>query len=322
MQVASYISELLYRHECVVIPNFGALISRRVPAKHYQETHTLYPPAKGLSFNEQIQQNDGLLVNHIAGMEKIPYEQALQEVRNFVHSLQLSLENNQEAHIQKIGSLKRGEEGSLQFYPQDVVNYLPEAFGLTRQRIHAIDRVALVDDQTIPQPSSKPAIELKDTSTTPLQTVKSNTGTWVRAAATVAILLAGSYVGIHGYQVQQYEDAVAVEEMANEQLKVKIQEASFLIATPIPSVVMEVTPIVKNYHIIAGAFRDPLNADKKVSQLKAQGYDAQRIGVNRYGLHNVAYKSFVDRDDAINALYRIRKLGNDGAWLLSGSLKK
>jgi len=78
---------------------------------------------------------------------------------------------------------------------------------------------------------------------------------------------------------------------------------------------------VKNFHVVAGAFRDPANADKKVAQLKEQGFAAERIGENRYGLHNVAFGSFVDRDDAINELYRLRKLGFEGSWLLSGNLK-
>jgi cell division protein FtsN len=84
---------------------------------------------------------------------------------------------------------------------------------------------------------------------------------------------------------------------------------------------MEVAPIVKNFHVIAGAFRDPANADKKVAQLIEQGFEAERIGVNKYGLHNVAFGSFVERNDAINELYRLRKQGFEGAWLLSGSLK-
>ena len=144
----------------------------------------------------------------------------------------------------------------------------------------------------------------------------------MRAAAAVAILVAGSYAGLHSYQLETVNEAIAIEEMANEQFKSKVQEASFLISTPLPSVTMEVAPIVKNFHVVAGAFRDPENADKKVAQLIQQGFEAERIGVNKYGLHNVAFGSFVERDDAINELYRLRKLGHEGAWLLSGNLNK
>lgn len=328
MQVSSYISELLYRHECVVVPGFGAFISRRVPAQHFASTHTLYPPKKGLSFNEQIQQNDGLLVNYVATVEKLPYEDAMQEIRNYVRFLDHQIDEKGEVTIHKVGRFTRNEENALNFTPIYLVNYLPEAFGLAMHETYAINRQPVLQEnvkaQTVSKLSTTTAVadkDVHDVPVVPLETPASKSATWVRAAAAVAILFASSYAGYDSYQTQQSNDAIAVEEMANEQLKSKIQEASFFITTPLPSVTMEVTPIIKNYHVVAGAFRDPANADKKVAQLEEQGYDAQRIGVNKYGLHNVAYSSFVKRNDAINELYRIRKKGNDGAWLLSGTLK-
>lgn len=331
MQVSNYISDLLYRHECVVVPGFGAFISRRVPAQHFASTHTLYPPKKGLSFNEQIQQNDGLLVNYIATVEKLPYEDAMQEIRNYVRFLDHEIDVKGEITIYKVGRFTRSAENALTFTPMYLVNYLPEAFGLTIQESYAIDRKPVIQEilstQTAPV-TATPTLEtpledeVAETPVIQLETPASKSAAWVRAAAAVAILVAGSYAGIHSYQAQQFNDAVAVEDLANEQLKSKIQEASFFIPTPLPSVTMEVAPITKNFHVVAGAFRDPANADKKVTQLKDAGFKAERIGVNRYGLHNVAFGSFVERNDAINELYRLRKLGYDGAWLLSGSLEK
>jgi hypothetical protein len=315
MQVGKYISDLLYRHECVVVPGYGAFISRRVAAQHFAATGTLYPPKKGLSFNAQIQQNDGLLVNYIATVEQLPYNDALQQVRNYIRFLEHELDTRCEVTLHKIGRFTRNEEGSLQFAPMYLVNYLPEAYGLHMQEVFAVDRSAV---QPMVATAQEPVIEKP---VAQLETPASRTAAWVRAAAAIAVLVAGSYTGYQAYQQQSLQDAATVEEMAQQEFKSKVQEASFMINTPLPSVTMEVAPVVKNYHVIAGAFRSPANADKKVAQLQKVGFDADRIGVNKYGLHNVAFGSFVDRNDAINELYRIRKLGYDGAWLLSGSLK-
>lgn len=314
MQLSSYISDLLYRHECVVIPGFGAFISRRVPAQHFASTHTLYPPKKGLSFNEQIQQNDGLLVNYISTVEQIPYTDAMQEIRNYVRFLDHEIDEKGEITIHKVGRFTRTTEGALSFTPMYLVNYLPEAFGLVKHETYAIDRTQVSEPQFATSVEKTPVIAL--------ETPKSKSAAWVRAAAAVAILVAGSYAGLHTYQTQTVNEAIAIEEMAEDQFKTKVQEASFLISTPLPSVTMEVAPIVKNFHLVAGAFRDPANADKKVAQLREQGFEAERIGVNKYGLHNVAFGSYVERNDAINELYRIRKQGFEGAWLLSGSLNQ
>ena len=59
MQLETYISDLLYRYECVSVPGFGAFLTQRVSAKINDTTNTFYPPKKTVSFNEQIQKNDG-----------------------------------------------------------------------------------------------------------------------------------------------------------------------------------------------------------------------------------------------------------------------
>ena len=71
-----------------------------------------------------------------------------------------------------------------------------------------------------------------------------------------------------------------------------------------------------SFHIVAGAFRVEANSDKKLQQLKDLGYNARRIGVNKYGLHQVVYESFETRKEAEKALFKIRKAHNRSAWML------
>ena len=57
MQFERYISDLLYRYECVIIPEFGAFLTQNVSAKVHESTNAFYPPKKALSFNEQLKNN-------------------------------------------------------------------------------------------------------------------------------------------------------------------------------------------------------------------------------------------------------------------------
>ena len=91
MQLATYINDLLYRYECVIIPGFGAFLTQYHSAQIDSNTHTFYPPEKTLSFNRQLQTNDGLLANYVASVEKCSYETALQKIRNFTGKLSLKL---------------------------------------------------------------------------------------------------------------------------------------------------------------------------------------------------------------------------------------
>jgi hypothetical protein len=71
-----------------------------------------------------------------------------------------------------------------------------------------------------------------------------------------------------------------------------------------------------NYHIVAGAFRIEANSDKKVKQLQDIGFKARKIGMNKYGLHEVVYASYTDRIEALQALRQIKRENNPEAWLL------
>jgi len=87
----------------------------------------------------------------------------------------------------------------------------------------------------------------------------------------------------------------------------------------VEKVVIE-TPIAvaeKTHHIIAGAFRFRKNAEKKIRQLKRRGFEPSYIGTNKFGLHTVAYESYVDPKEALKALKRIRQSHSSDAWLKS-----
>ena len=104
MHLENYISDLLYRYDCVTIPEFGAFLTHRVSAKVHETTHSFYPPKKVLSFNEQLQNNDGLLSSYIAEIEKIPYEVALQNISKHVKSIKSFLMQGETLNFQNIGS--------------------------------------------------------------------------------------------------------------------------------------------------------------------------------------------------------------------------
>ena len=103
MQLETYISDLLYRYECVTIPEFGAFLTQRVSASITESTNTFYPPKKVLSFNEQIQKSDGLLAHYIADVEKIPFEIASNKIRKRVKLLKSYLTQGQTLNFSNIG---------------------------------------------------------------------------------------------------------------------------------------------------------------------------------------------------------------------------
>jgi hypothetical protein len=306
MQLETYISDLLYRYDCVTVPQFGAFLTSRVSAKIHESTHAFYPPKKVLSFNEQLQNNDGLLANYIAEVEKVPYQVALEKIAKQVKFIKSYLAEGETIAFKNIGDLLLNAEGSIVFNPSYHINYLTDAFGLSHFNADDVLRELY-----------KIEVETLEAKTPVVLTPEKKSNPWLKyAAAAVIFLSLGGYVSANYYNgTIEAHNQVAHQE-ATEQLDAKVQEATFIISNPLPAATFTIEKQMGNYHIVAGAFRVEANSDKKINQLKKLGYKARKIGVNRYGLHEVVYSSYDSRFEAQRALYNIKKEHNKDAWLL------
>lgn len=311
MQLETYISDLLYRYECVIIPDFGAFLTQHQSAKIDDSTNAFYPPKKVLSFNEQIQKNDGLLVHYIADVEKIPFENALRKIQKRIKALKSYLIQGETLTFDNIGDIRLSEDGKIQFEPSYHLNYLTDSFGLSHFVSPEVTREALKEEvETIEE-----AVPIFITPE------KRKERPYLRYAAIALIALTIGSLGMSKYYIDQIEshNELAQEE-AYEQLENKIQEATFIIDNPLPAITLNVDKRAGKYHIVAGAFRVEANSFKKVRQLQKLGYNARIIGINRYGLHEVVYESYENRLDALQALRKIRREHNSAAWLLVKNL--
>lgn len=307
MQLETYISDLLYRYECVVIPDFGAFLTQPVSARIDASNNTFFPPKKVLSFNEQIKNNDGLLAKYIADVEKTPYENAVKKIAKKTKSLKSYLAQGETLSFKNIGDIVLNHDGKIIFEPSYHLNYLTDAFGLTqfvspivtrevyKEQVEEIEKVAPIT-VTAEKRKNRPFLKYA-------------------AVAVLALTLGG--FGASNYYLNQIEshNQLAQEE-ASQQIENKIQEATFIIDNPLPTVTLSVDKQSGNFHIVAGAFRIEENCNKKLKMLQDNGFNARKIGMNKYGLHQVVYGSYETRTEAQQALYKIRRAHNKDAWLL------
>jgi len=307
MQLQTYISDLLYRYECVTVPEFGSFLTRQVSANINESTNTFYPPKKTLSFNEQIQKNDGLLAHYIADVEKIPFEVANEKIKKRVKTLKSLLTQGETLTFQNIGDIVFNSEGKILFEPSYHLNYLTDAFGLSQFVSPAVTRTVYKETAT--------AVEKKiPIAFTPEKRKKIP---YLKYAAIAVIALSlGGFIASNYYVNQIETHNQLAQEEAFQQLDNKIQQATFVIENPLPAITLNVSKQSGNYHVVAGAFRIEENSFKKVNQLKKQGFNARIIGINKYGLHEVVYGSYETGQEALVALRKIRKTSNKDAWLL------
>ncbi len=311
MQLETYISDLLYRYECVIIPEFGAFLTRAVSAKVEASTNTFYPPKKVLSFNEQLKNNDGLLASYIAEVEKIPYEVANKKIAKKTKALKSYLAQGETLSFKNIGELLLSNEGKMVFEPSYHLNYLTDAFGLTQ----------FVSPDITREVYKEQVEDLEKVAPLTITTEKRKARPYLRYAAIAVIALTLGGWGASSYYLNQIEthNQIAQEE-ATEQMENRIQEATFIIDNPLPAVTLNVAKQSGNFHIVAGAFRVEQNCNTKLKELQELGYNARKIGTNKYGLHQVVYSSYDTRAEAQSALYQIRKDHDKDAWLLAQKL--
>ena len=124
-----YIEELLYKHQCVIIPKFGAFISNRKSAK-MADDKTFDPPKRELSFNASLNSNDGLLIKYVSEQSGIDYKLVEDYINLAVEGWKRILQQEQPLELERIGTLRQTREGRVSFEPANDVNYLTDSFGM------------------------------------------------------------------------------------------------------------------------------------------------------------------------------------------------
>ncbi|MDG1475652.1 MAG: SPOR domain-containing protein [Vicingaceae bacterium] len=352
MKIEQYISELLYQYDCVIVPGLGGFIANYKPATIQPIQNTFSPPSKSISFNKNLNNNDGLLANFIAQKEAFSFDFASKKIEDYVGKINRELRLKKSVTLAAVGNLFLDSENRLQFEPANTSNYLLESYGLPVYQKQPIKRI------TIEEKITKEFVDR----TTPLVAVKGQENRkskkWMYSAALVFLAFGAGFMANNSnlsgdlnyanlnpftpsakavYTPFQYDLTISetttstVEEQinaANENsifVEVTLDEKENLfvvqlkektVAEPVSTYVAE-TKKVLQYHIIGGCFSEKRNAKKMVKKLKKQGFDAFVVG-KRKGLWAVSYNSFVTRKEALNALENAQA-HNDKAWILDQS---
>ena len=307
MKTDLYISQLLYRYQCVTVPGFGAFLTELQSARLQENSNAFYPPKKLVSFNSYLKNNDGLLANHVAQAEKLSYEEAVQRIEREVSAWKHSLYENGNLSLKNIGELTLNSEKNLVFTPAEQPNYLTDSFGLSSFVSPTIKREEY--KEVVKELEEKAPIQFTPTTRQKRSYLK------YAAILVLALGLTGS-VGYKLYQDQVSEQTLIVETEVQKEVHDKIQEATFFIESPLPPVTLTVNEQKLSYHVVAGVFRSQENAENACSELRGKGFKARRIPQNRHRLFPVVYGSYATASEAAYAMDTIRKSTNKDAWLL------
>lgn len=348
--ITRHIADLLYHHECVIVPGLGGFIKAIHPARILHTTHEFCPPSGSIAFNAGLSGNDGLLANYIASVEKKSYREALQELRHWSEACINSLKHGERLVLDGIGDFRMNTSGNIEFNPSRQINFNADAFGLP------VFFARTADNEPFILPEIQPIKHVyKDAK---LRRLIPETLKWAAVLAPfIGFALWGSLNGnivdnyVHNYtgmyswvrstpgKTATVKPALLPVRVTETPKEVVQSPASILAAKDVSfdpntvsyaelakqnitftdtSKVVETGTVVskQDFHIIAGAFRDHNNALKLIAMLQEQGYPAAIVDTTPGGLYVVSMKGFNNYNEATSQLINVKKAGFTASWIL------
>ncbi|MGN0231556.1 MAG: hypothetical protein ACI4A8_05015 [Muribaculaceae bacterium] len=143
--IIDHIEYLIQRHECVVIPNWGAFIVHTEHSLYDVDNECITLPCRSLGFNPALTYNDGMLVSSIMRKEGISYEKANSIVDDEVKALLIQLHSDGEMSMGRIGSFGISTDNVIVYRNDSQIEW-PVFFGLQSLNISKLDN-RKVDDE-------------------------------------------------------------------------------------------------------------------------------------------------------------------------------
>ena len=255
-ELTLHIEYLLKRHDCVIVPGFGAFLADRVGAVY--DGDTVSPASVEIRFNAAVCNDDGLVASSFARRLRIPYEEAKIRLLKSVEMLNASIESQGEITVGRLGTIIKGEENTLQFRPFGTAASRAEMLGMPPLRF---------PDMGSKQAKRKDGMNRSDRQfhTDRNYYIPVNK-TFVRLAACVALVMAVAlslWTGSQSLQNdRQYASVVPIAPVGESIRKATApaDEPKRNLAEE-PAVAEENTAEPERYHLIVATFRSISEAD-------------------------------------------------------------
>ena len=176
--IIEHIEYLITRHDCVVVPGWGAFIANYNASSYHAETAALSRPRRSIGFNASVSHNDGLLAQSLMRREGLEYSEAMRFIADSVTTFRQQLAMNCEVSMGRLGYFRRNEGRFIEFVPFFHANGSDQYYGLEDLEIK--DVATLEHD-----------IEIAEKSVAAVVTKERNlfSRKAIRTAASVAVLL-------------------------------------------------------------------------------------------------------------------------------------
>ncbi len=337
------IRELLFFHNYLVLPDFGGFVLKTSPA-HIGSSQIL-PPAKTISFNAQLRQNDGLLASWLQEKLSCTAPQALAHLHDFTGYCSHVLSARRRLTLEQIGFFYLDFENNICFEPQADSNFLMASFGLGPVALRQIET-------PINEPKRQPVFADRKPEPALAQPVVKQQRSYKQLAVPLAFSallfsllvlfiantrLTGQFrASVFGHGASYAYQPIAYPELnllsLDKKTSAYVTDANGIAAlepdgeTSIAVKVMDKTPLTVNDHyhvpvkhngrfeIVLGCFTVLENASRMTAKLTHKQIAAEISGKNEKGMYVVSNGSFDTREEAIQQIQTLKQ-DFPNAWI-------
>lgn len=125
--IISHIEYLIARHDCVVMPGWGAFVAHYEPAFYDDATAIFSAPRRLITFNPQISHADGMVAASVSRKQQITFEQASRIVNADIEAMRSQLSRDGEVSLGLLGSFVAQPEGSPLFVASNRLSAIESA---------------------------------------------------------------------------------------------------------------------------------------------------------------------------------------------------
>lgn len=354
-QITHLIAELLFKHDCVIVPNFGGFVARNYNSNFSKGSNLLYPQSKHVLFNKNLIHNDGLLISALMQKNNMPLVDATKQIEDYKDYVQSLLAAKKRFELDNIGLLYIDAENCLRFEAKTDVNFLLESFGFE----------PVIANELVIEPEKAINIKQFEDRKIVVETIVPKKRSYAKIATlaigvpvTLAFLLFAAYSkpmkpllesSFNPFYTPEKtykpsntktDKAVFIHELEKPSLLVdangfatfKLSESGNVLVASINDSIAKTdkTAVSKplyvssknnrsfdgKYQVVVGCFGVEENAEKLVKELGQKNVSAGISGVNSKGLHVVSCGGFETKDEAANLLSSI-KSEFPNAWVMS-----
>lgn len=346
MDLFPYLNYVLKNKGEAIVPGLGVFRLLRTEARHDEHSGLFHPPGVNLSFTPDTGCDDDEIISLISLHKKISRDMAEEYVGKAVGNIQESLKNKLPFFLKEMGELSVINDNEVVFTVDKNSPLVNEFYGLPHVELTAENKNEDVSPQII-------ETEAKGMENQEIKKVKSKKRKRIFLVLLFFAVTAGAIcfiVNFHSasfYVNQKFKiindqirqilskdkktseliiqekgknqtPPIAEEKNRNDTMKKTILVHKDTVKTfDVMNYIIEPAD-VKKFFIIAGCFKDLINAEKMVKELEDSGYSPVIAGKTPQGLYRVCYTpGFSDKSGALEEMKKIRSELNNEPWLIT-----